>query len=572
MQGKARVPVKERGTAFIVIMLLIVITVVIVGTFLSTSQARVREVTQQVADASAYNAAESGLNVVVETLWITYRDAEPETRMHSLDGLDGSVDPDAQFVVSPTRLGRSLYRAEVRDIRVEEHEYIDVEIVATGENRYSSKTLRAVVRYGLKPAEVFDHAYFVNNFGWLDGGGITINGSVRANGNFSIKNAVVNGDVYAAENDEIGAAGTITGDERLDDLAYYNDHAPSQARPSDPSAPSEDLDGNGELDFGEDLNGNGELDTYEFKDGYDGSCEFHPYLPRINMPYLGNLTIYEDIAVKKGGTLSQGGTLLVDAVLGDQVTEDENLVLIGTEENPIVINGPVVIKNDVVLKGVISGQGTIYAGRNVHIIGDLRYKNPPSWPKPMYDADAVLEANKSKDMIGLAAKGSVILGDYTGDEWLAVTKKYQTTPFTTPYIVDPSDAANGYVSYYDEEGKPWFDGDYRADDGGLKDDGAGGKEARKFYESSFSDTYIQSISDEQVQWVDAVIYTNHLLSGKVGSTTFNGTLVCRDEAIVYNGSLWVNYDLRVAGGGYEFLDAYLPRSPSREIVYWGEGR
>ena len=28
----------------------------------------------------------------------------------------------------------------------------------------------------------------------------------------------------------------------------------------------------------------------------------------------------------------------------------------------------------------MSGQGTIYAGRNVHIVGDIQYQAAPAWP------------------------------------------------------------------------------------------------------------------------------------------------------------------------------------------------
>jgi len=563
---------EERGSAFFVIMVLVVASILLVGTFLTTSQARVNDVELQVAETSAYNAAESGLNAVVEALWVTYRDADPKTRVHALDGMDGEAVPEDKFEIADRQLGRSHFTAEVRAIRVVEGEYVDVELISTGENRKASRTLMAVIRYGHQPAQVFDHAYFINNFGWLWGAGVTVNGSVRSNGNFSVKMATVNGDIYASENDELGAAGTIEGDIKIKDLDWYNNYYTDRARPTNPTAPTEDLNGNGILDFGEDLNGNGALDEYSLKDGYNGAPEQHPYLPKVNMPYLGDLSEYMQTAKNKGGTLSQGGKVIVDAVLGDDFGEEPNLVIVGTEADPIIINGPVVVKNDVILKGVIKGQGTIYAGRNVHIIGSLMYADPPSWPKPLTDIEAVTKANATKDMVGLAAKGSVILGDYTGSEWLAVTKKYQTKPFTQSYIVDPTDAVNGYVSYHDAEGNPVFDGDYRANDGGLKDDGAGGTVARKFYESSVADTVIQTLSDPQVTHVDAVIYTNHMLTGKVGAATFNGTLVSRDEAIIYNGALFINYDIRTRNGSYEFLDVYLPREPARQIVYWGEGR
>ena len=53
------------------------------------------------------------------------------------------------------------------------------------------------------------------------------------------------------------------------------------------------------------------------------------------------------------------------------------------------------------------------------------------------------------------------------------------------------------------------------------------------------------------------MYTNHAFAGKVGSFTINGSLVSRDEAIIYSGNLTMNYDVRAKSKGEEF---YLPRA------------
>jgi hypothetical protein len=226
----------------------------------------------------------------------------------------------------------------------------------------------------------------------------------------------------------------------------------------------------------------------------------------------------------------------------------------------------------VVIKGVVTGRGTIYAGRNVHVVGNLTYLNPPKWEKPLTDMKAAKDANLGKDLVGLAAKGSVILGDYTQDWWKSATSSYQKPPFTQSYEVDPTDASNGYVTST-VDGKPTFNGDYTAYDGGKKANDAGtGFVDRRFYESSFSDATIHALAgSEYVTQVDAVIYTNHLLSGRIGDCTFNGTLVSRDEAMIYSGSLLMNYDVRVRDNGYEYIDIFLPREPTYRILYWSEG-
>jgi len=567
----------ERGAAFFVVVLLTVMSVGMVGAFLATSHDKVRQVELQVADTSAFNAAESGLQVAIEDVWRIYKDANPLNRVGTLDEMVvASRDPDAESPLSaPDRqLGRSDFHVRINRINAVGNDYADVEFVSRGENVKATQTLVAVIRYGRKPSAVFNHAYFINNFGWLWGSGITVNGDVRSNGNFSLSNPVINGDIWASENAVLGAAGIVEGKYRVDDRDYYNAHQATQARPTNPSAPSEDLNGNDELDPGEDLNGNGTLDKYEYEHGYKGESTQKEKQAVIEMPYLGDLSIYKDLARKKGGTLKLGGVVIVDAVLGEKASEDDSILLVGTKDDPIVLDGPVVVTDDVVLRGYVTGRGTIYAGRNIHVIGDLIYLNPPEWKKPMTDLEATKKANVARDMIGLAAKGSIVLGDYTQGGWTSTTQKYQKPPFTQSYVVDPSDDRNGYVSYYDGDGNPVFDGDYTAYDGGkkLKDMLSSAiKVPRRFYESSFSDEHIVANADNQVQHVDAVLYTNHMITGKVGSSVFNGTLVSRDEAIIYNGSLDINYDIRIRDGGYEYIDIYLPREPTYRMLYWGQG-
>jgi hypothetical protein len=566
-----RRPVEEKGSAFFIVIVLVLVAVVMVGAFLSGSLGKARHVNLQVAESRAFNAAESGLNALIATVWAKYLNSPPRTRVTDLEGIDGAVDPADRLEILDRPFSGGTYSAVVRKLDTSNSNYADVEIVARGENHGVVKTLTAVIRFGHKPAKVFDHAYFINNFGWLWGSGITVNGSVHSNGDFSLRSAMVNGDIYASENPELGTAGTIAGTFTNQSVSDYNSTQGDNVRPSTPTAPTEDANGNGTLDVGEDSNGNGLLDTYDFEDGYDGTAERLDAQRAVDMPYIGDLSTYRDLAAEKGSSITQGGVTIVDGVLGDDSGEDVNLVLVGTAANPIVLNGPVVVENDVVLKGVITGQGTIYAGRNVHIIGDLEYANPPSWPKPLTDITAVQTANAARDMVGLAAKGSVILGDYTDSYWQGTTDYYMEPPFTNPYIVDPTDAANGYVTGTDGDGNPTFDGDYRAYDGGVKDDGSGGTRPRRFFESSLSDAEIHSLAGPALTHVDAVIYTNHLLSGKLGAITFNGALVSRDEAMIYSSYIRINYDIRIRHGSYEFLDVYLPQEPDHRILYWREG-
>ena len=61
--------------------------------------------------------------------------------------------------------------------------------------------VQETVRYQMVRSPIFNHAYFINNFGWLYGSGITVEGDVRANGNVAFQSGPkINGDAYAATN------------------------------------------------------------------------------------------------------------------------------------------------------------------------------------------------------------------------------------------------------------------------------------------------------------------------------------------------------------------------------------
>ncbi len=98
----------------------------------------------------------------------------------------------------------------------------------------------------------------------------------------------------------------------------------------------------------------------------------------------------------------------------------------GPSSKPIEITGTVVVRGDVIIKGVIKGQGVIYEGRNISVAKDITYKNAPGSPRPSSNNPDALDnwvmAQKDKDLVGFAAKESIILGDYTsrtGGSWYA---------------------------------------------------------------------------------------------------------------------------------------------------------
>jgi Tfp pilus assembly protein PilX len=101
---------------------------------------------------------------------------------------------------------------------------------------------------------------------------------------------------------------------------------------------------------------------------------------------------------------------------------DGNLVLIGTDANPIVLDSDIYVKGDVVIKGVVKGRGAIYSSRNMYVAGNLTNKNKADKPgavggvcATIPDKDACARANitAGKDEVRLSAGNNIVLGDYT---------------------------------------------------------------------------------------------------------------------------------------------------------------
>ena len=547
----------KKGMALIIVYMVVAIILSFAGIYFSRSFHEHRFSQRHKDTLIAYYAAEAGINAVAMDIYNQFIISVPANN-RSLNVLNIFISNYiATNLPSTGNIGNCRYRViapSAPNPVIRKDESISLKLVATGVAPHMAftvnKTIAVTISYQMSPSPIFNYGYFINNFGWLWGGGITMNGDVRSNGNFSFNgNPMINGDIYASLNPDLQAAGDITGNNRNQDLAQYQNQAPATARPTNPTDPA-------------DPSGT------EYEAGYDGASTRFPNQDVLSMPYLGDLNEYKQLAAAKNGQITQGGNVLINNVYNgngpDRVpgtADDGSIILIGTAANPIVIDGPVVVERDVIIRGVVSGQGTIYSGRNTHIIGDITYNDGPSWPKPDPTPQITAQANSTKDFLGLASKGNVIIGDYTRNDWQVNCNKYLRPPFTQGYETDSTDFSLGYDSDNDPTNGYWFNGDYTGLDGGIKDDGSGGSAQRRYYESSLSDAAIRAIAapSNQMRNINGVLYTNHAFAGRVGSFTVNGTIVSRDEAIVYSGSIGINYDVRAHGTGIESIDIYLPR-------------
>ena len=218
----------------------------------------------------------------------------------------------------------------------------------------------------------------------------------------------------------------------------------------------------------------------------------------------------------------------------------------------------------------------------MHIVQSVRYKNPPSWSHPDSNDVQNESNNASKDMLGLVAKGNIVVGDCSSSSWYSSVGKYidgrSSSSVVESYACDESDANIGYPAVFggDYTAVESVDGnsfgkvrvvdtgetyveyepvyDWRGRQTGTKPVTKHKKAMetsmdRRYYETACDDAILSSFSSD-VACIDAILYNNHGIFGTPngGSSRFNlnGSLVCRDEALIFSGNgVSFNWDIRL---------------------------
>ncbi|MCB9882920.1 MAG: hypothetical protein H6834_14130 [Planctomycetes bacterium] len=436
-----------------------------------------------------------------------------------------------------------------------------------------------IVRTSLRPSEVFDYAYFINNWGWLYIDNLEVNGNVRANGQFDFG----------------GYRPTINASKRFDKIVRRPDG-------------SHDL-----IDYRDDggVYSGWDIINQSKVRGKGGRAENqYAYQEAVSMPNLTDLGMYEALATQHNSsvTVSQGlaSPRTFRNVVGDDPGEPQNLYLEGTSSKPIVLDGPLIVRGNVFIKGYVTGQGAIYAGGNIYVGDDLVYKNPPTTARPRSDDEADVEAwidaNAGKDTLGLYARENIVVGnadssDFTRyvDPWLRNASNRSDEDAGMDGIHNTRKGRDGIMGTEDDdvlEDGNWTverytaqqealglipPGKYVGDvipgtgediDGDGVEDGtirlndlqmssatwnsswAGNRPSGKSY---------SQLTTNSIAHLDAAFYTNHTFAMRATQSpvTMNGTVVSRNEAIVVQNSAIWNHDARLLGGGNMF-GFYLP--------------
>lgn len=508
-----------------------------------------------------------------------------------------------------------------RDITIRSVGWLDLDNSGgTGPNgNEPSTTVVQRIRLAQDRAGVFDYVYFVNNFGWMTGfatNALLVNGDMRANGNIAVDGGTINGQIIAAANPNIydqqhghwGAEGIadIAGTSAVTNqtnVAYTAAVAGTQQAPQaynslihgsktattfakwkdvlyDQTADASITQLNGQM-YGSvisDSTGTKQLSDRAVMSQTVTSTVAMPDLSDINV-YKGKSTAWIDTTqTYQDGTSNPNYNQGAWVKIWDSATSKYKTVtgqsgdpagvvtasaaLFGDDLHPILIHGPVTVVGDIAIKGKVSGQGTLYAGRNIHIIGSVTYADPPSFLGT--NADNIDKANEKKTVLGLCARGSIIMGNTTkfsssNNNPLNYMKPPTTTDRKDDVTKQTIAAFNGAAS----------DTGYTMVGGGTP----------QRYQSLFGDAFMNANATAPAQ-IDAIMYTNNCAGGMVGdgtNFTINGALISRDEAMVAalgtGGAMRMNYDSRIKERSLNnivkpLIDIDLPRSPSLSSMGW----
>ncbi len=83
---------------------------------------------------------------------------------------------------------------------------------------------------------------------------------------------------------------------------------------------------------------------------------------------------------------------------------DGNLILVGTDDDPIIIDKTVAVNGDLVIKGPVKGYGQLLVRGNTYVMGDITYADAPGEFGAADDG--------TENAFALVSGGSIMMGDY----------------------------------------------------------------------------------------------------------------------------------------------------------------
>jgi len=152
-------------------------------------------------------------------------------------------------------------------------------------------------------------------------------------------------------------------------------------------------------------------------DRYVNEEEFSKYVNSANGSLTFELPAGAAVGSVKAGVAygvpagsSYTGTSLPTSSDADTLSQlaqgsyEGNLILVGTSDDPIVIDKHVAVEGDLVIKGPIKGRGQLLVEGNVYVMGDVTYADAPGKFGEAVDG--------TENAFAIHAGGSIMMGDY----------------------------------------------------------------------------------------------------------------------------------------------------------------
>ncbi|MFW7379227.1 MAG: hypothetical protein ACOH5I_10500 [Oligoflexus sp.] len=239
---------------------------------------------------------------------------------------------------------------------------------------------------------------------------------------------------------------------------------------------------------------------------------------------------------------------------GVQKVYDGNLILLGTEQNPIRIQNDILVEGDLVIKGVYTGVGTIYVRGNIYIPADLRAKRS-AFPFPESEEQALaLAANRmnNTDALGLATAGSIFIADLEKHQNTYSDLAGQTVYNFHATPLNRQAEALGVYDLYD-----WYPG--------------GVTEYNKLYENAYNCNN-QATQHASFNLVEAFLYAQNTVAGIARQSSYSirggviadyfhlvsGASLCNANISVVHGKpvnrSYIEYDYRIKTGELTILE------------------
>ncbi|MBL8859246.1 MAG: hypothetical protein JNL28_12115 [Planctomycetes bacterium] len=595
----------RRGSALLSTVVIMVSLMGLIFAASSMSAVEVKESRRSMNDVKTKYLAQAGVERGMNFLSLAVKNTKVHDPLSGLKSLFAGGNVTTPIIGEPVMDGASRTGAYTISLTALEQTATSITIAIDASGYYpdvpsalppgrqveSWHAVRSTVRYSLAPSEVFNYAYFINNWGWFYGNTIICKGNARSNGQF----------------DAAGYSPTVTGQPMYDSVSWNGVTAALAGYHDD------NLDGLKDGNDGGIFSGWDIVGAQNVQGNGGQSRNQHDFDGQVEMPNLADLKQYEDSAIALGSNITIDGVTVCDGIQGDGVGEKQNLFLIGTAAKPIVLNGPVVVRGNVMISGVVTGKGAIYSGGNVYIPNSVSYKNAPITPRPVSNTQAATEAwlstNWNKDFLGLFARENVVVGDTSHSTWQYYTGWWMGDPLNMSSedagedgIPNTRAGRDGILGTADDdvlEGDGVFTIErYTAADAALglippgksigdTINGTGEDiDGDGVYDPSttLSDV-VMNIPLNTANWagnmpaagysaynkiatlyasrLDATFYTNHSFCYVVlGSTaaSINGAVVSRNEDIIYGTpSITINHDSRLLGSSSSPAANLLPR-------------